>query len=517
MQRIRFAGAATLGVVALMLSACADADDGLAPGSPNGPQGASLPSHAHGSPPDRAALARAVPGFGGIFLEDGAPTVYLTDTGRRPELVGALSAWLAQEGYAPGQVRVRQGDYDFEQLAGWFAAASREAFAAGGVVFVDLHEPSNRVVVAVENQGAAAGARAAALRAGVPAEALTIEVREPIRLLRSLTTEFPQIVGGIQINFPGFLCTLGFPATQGAQTYFVTNSHCTNKQGGVDDTPYWQPLESANPEQMGLEVRDPLYSKDLADCPRGRNCRYSDASLALAMGSRAFNVGEIAAAPLGSLDANGVYSIASAREYALHGNNCILDGTVVHKVGRTTGHTQGTVDGSCIAVGVLGSNIAQLEQVLVVSGSTIIGSGDSGSPAFTLSGNNAVLEGIAWGGSTTELVFSPFPNIELELGQLGVTGGGGTPPPPAGLDAAFSYSCGNSDSCSFDASASTGSITGYSWTFGDGDNGSGETTSHSYGSEDDFTVTLTVTDGTSDDTATAMIACRQRGPNLRCR
>src|SRR5437899_2570672 len=39
-----------------------------------------------------------------------------------------------------------------------------------------------------------------------------------------------------------------------------------------------------------------------------------------------------------------------------------------------------------------------------------------------------------------------------------------------------------------------GSITNYSWDFGDGTNGSGEAPTHSYASEGSYTVTLTVTD-----------------------
>jgi PKD repeat protein len=53
------------------------------------------------------------------------------------------------------------------------------------------------------------------------------------------------------------------------------------------------------------------------------------------------------------------------------------------------------------------------------------------------------------------------------------------------------------NTCSFDASASTssvGSISGYSWTFGDGSTGTGATPSHSYAAGGAFTATVTVTD-----------------------
>jgi hypothetical protein len=521
MQHPRIAGAAKLAAVALVFSACADADNGVAPDVPTDPQGANVPAHAQGSPPDRATLARAVPAFGGIFIEDGVPTIYLTDDDARPGAERALSAWLAQEGYSPAQLRVLQGRFAYSDLQAWFEAASREVFADGGVVLADLHEGTNSVLIGVEDQGAAARVRATALRAGVPSEALRVEVMEPIRMLYSLRDSAPYIVGGLQINFPGYLCTLGFPAQQDGVMHFVTNSHCTAKQGGVDDTPYWQPLQSTNPDQIGVEVADPTYSKEVPGCPRGKNCRYSDASMARAMGSRQFRLGEIANVPMGAgapFEASGELTISQAQ----HSQNCGLEGTTVHKTGRTTGHTSGTVTNACTTVGVLGSNIAQLEQILV-SGSNIIDSGDSGSPAWTpISGSNVRLEGIVWGGSSSTMVFSPLANVERELGALNVVSGGSPPPPPpppGGVTAAFSYACGNGDTCSFDAGASTGAAPlSYSWNFGDGETGSGVSPSHTYGGSGDFVVTLTVTeDGGAQDTANATIGCNQRGPNLRCK
>ncbi|HSM35730.1 MAG TPA: PKD domain-containing protein [Longimicrobiales bacterium] len=519
MQHPRIAGAAKLVAVALVVSACADADSGVAP-DVSGPEAAAVPAHAQGSPPDRAALARAVPTFGGIFIEDGAPTVYLTDTDARPAAERALSAWLAQEGYSPAQLQVRQGRFAYDDLQTWFEAASREVFAEAGVVLADLHESSNSVLIGVEDQGAAARVRATALRAGVPPEALRVEVMEPIRMLYSLRDSAPYIVGGLQINFPGYLCTLGFPAEKDGVMHFVTNSHCTAKQGGVDDTPYWQPLESTNPEQMGVEVADPTYSRDVPGCPNGKRCRYSDASLARAMGTRAFHLGEIADVPIGTgapFQAIGELTITQAQ----HSRNCGLEGTVVHKTGRTTGHTSGTVTNACTTVGVLGSPIAQLEQV-IVSGSNIIGSGDSGSPAWTpISGSNVRLEGIVWGGGSSSMVFSPLANVEQELGALNVVSGGTPPPPPppSGPVAAFNYDCGNGDTCFFSAGASTGAAPlSYSWDFGDGATGGGVSTSHTYGGAGNFAVTLTVTEnGGAQDTANATIVCNQRGPNLRCR
>ena len=62
--------------------------------------------------------------------------------------------------------------------------------------------------------------------------------------------------------------------------------------------------------------------------------------------------------------------------------------------------------------------------------------------------------------------------------------------------AVFTYSCGGF-TCSFDASGSSdpdGTITSYSWVFGDGTTGSGATVSHTYAAGGAYVVTLTVAD-----------------------
>src|SRR5687768_279200 len=60
--------------------------------------------------PDQMAVAEAVPGFGGYFLDaTGAPTVYLIDASRRADAEQALAGFLADRGFAAADLRVRQG------------------------------------------------------------------------------------------------------------------------------------------------------------------------------------------------------------------------------------------------------------------------------------------------------------------------------------------------------------------------------------------------------------------------
>jgi PKD repeat protein len=66
--------------------------------------------------------------------------------------------------------------------------------------------------------------------------------------------------------------------------------------------------------------------------------------------------------------------------------------------------------------------------------------------------------------------------------------------------ASFTYTC-TDLSCTFDGSGSydsDGTIVSYQWVFGDGETGSGATTSHGYGAGGTYNVSLTVTDDGGD-------------------
>lgn len=367
-----------------------------------------LPAAVSQRPDNPNELARGVRGFGGFFFDAaGRPTVYLKQSAERPNVERALAGYLRSQGHGPSALQVRRGDYDWPQLERWFTLASTEVLAQAGAVFVDADEAANRVRIGVE-RGAEGMARAAVARSGIPAEATIVTVTEPVRYAATLRERIRPVVGGLQINFPGFLCTLGFNAVSGGQSSFITNSHCTSTQGGVESTPYWQPLQSVDGTQIGTEVADPQYFRR-GVCPNGRRCRFSDAARVRYASGIQFSLGTIArttGANNNSVTINGSFSIT--------GEGTAAVGQTVNKVGRTTGWTQGRVTATCVHTGVSGSNIVQLCQTFVTAG---VGSGDSGSPVF--SGTSSVtLVGILWGGSGNQFVYSPITNIEQELGAL---------------------------------------------------------------------------------------------------
>jgi hypothetical protein len=362
-----------------------------------------------------------VPGFGGFFIDvQGSPTVYLRDPSLRGRAEQALAPYLRVQGFGPGRLKVLKGDYDWAQLEGWFTGASAEALAVPGAVFVDADEASNRVRIGVE-PGTGGRVRAALAKLRMPDAAMIVEERAPVTYAAaqgprpkakpgsgpSLQGQVRPIIGGVQINFPGFLCSLGFNVTNS----FVTASHCTNTQGGTENTPYWQPTSTVSPTQIATEAADPQYSGTLQGCPSGRVCRLSDASRAAYANGTSFTIGRIARTnrPGRSLTIVG--------DFRITGEGSAVVGNVVNKVGRTTGWSQGGVTSTCVNTNVSGSNITQLCQTWV---SASVGSGDSGSPVFAIvSGNDVRLVGILWGGSGSRtFIYSPLNQVEQELGAL---------------------------------------------------------------------------------------------------
>jgi len=417
MRRYRRLGAGLMAGAMLAVSACQSDSNPTAPEA--APPSARVQPGQGPELPSAAEFARQVPGFGGFFLaQDGTPTVYLTRGSSRAPAERLLSGYLGAHGLSTAAVRVLEGRYGWNQLQRWQDAAS-DALAVTGAVFVDNDETSNRVLIGVDRLSAMGLVKAAAMRAGVPEDALIVQRADPIHQVATLQNVVDRPVrAGVQINFPGFLCSVGFNATSGTQKSFITASHCTTKQGGVESTPYWQPLQSVDGTQIATEVADPVYVRGTG-CPKGKKCRVSDSSRAAYINGANQALGLIArtsGANNGSLDIVGSFSITADDCATLGG--CLAVGATVNKVGRTTGWTSGAITNTCVNTGVQGTSIVQLCQTFVSAG---VGAGDSGSDVFQVTSSTSVkLAGILWGGNSngTQFVFSPLANVERDLGAL---------------------------------------------------------------------------------------------------
>jgi hypothetical protein len=314
-----------------------------------------------------------------------------------------------------------QGSQD--RLGAWFNPAAAAVLALPRTVFADNDEKAGKLVFGVEDASAIAEVRATLARLGVPSADYSVEVTPPVRAMATLRDRFRPTQAGSQIHFFLYLCTMGFNVSHSGGRSFITNSHCTQRQGGVEGTQYFQPLSSVDPTVIATEADDPEYFRG-GVCPLGAKCRYSDASRALYSSDVASVQGEIlktSGPNNGDLNVAGVFTITSQDTET----TSFPIGMVVNKVGRTTGWTQGEVTRTCVHTGVFGSNTVLLCQTFVSNpgGAAVVGGGDSGSGVFSIRGRDHVrLLGILWGGSgSTTFVFSPLKSIQDELGVVTAT------------------------------------------------------------------------------------------------
>lgn len=411
MTRIR---SALLAASTLFAAACADA------GQPTSPDAAPpAAARQEGGKIDLGALSRTVPGFGGAYLENGVPVVFLTNPADRAHAERALAGYLGASGLKAAQVKVRKADFTFAQLDRYHRSLV-DALGEPGVVFTDLDEANNRVTIGVEHAAAGNKARSLAAMAGVPASAVRIQPAEPIHFAVTLRDVVSPVQAGLQIHFGNYVCTIGFNAAHSTGASFVTNSHCSNQQGGTEGTVYYQPLSSTAPTPIADEAADPVYAKGLAGCPKGKRCRYSDSSRALYRAGVVNTLGLIARTSARSTSSATLTIDPLNPFFTITGEDASqVVGQQVNKIGRTTGWTYGNVTNTCVNTSVSGTSIALLCQTFVAGG---VGGGDSGSPVFTWSGSgsNVTLKGILWGGnsSNTSFVYSAINQVEQELGAL---------------------------------------------------------------------------------------------------
>jgi hypothetical protein len=146
-------------------------------------------------------------------------------------------------------------------------------------VYLDIDERRNRLVFEVEADaidGFTVRLQSFLRGIRVPFEAVIVEVAEPVEPLELLTDRIRPVPAGVQIGTASGFCTLGANAVRFGVRGFVTASHCTATQGGVEGTVFSQNQPGAS-NQIGVETVDPpLFTG--GSCPSGRKCRRSDAA-----------------------------------------------------------------------------------------------------------------------------------------------------------------------------------------------------------------------------------------------
>jgi hypothetical protein len=379
---------------------------------------------------DFAKIAELVPGFGGIFFDGKRLSVYLLNPADQEIARIALQTVLREN----RPFLVRQGSYGFQDLARWRETV-RGALELPGVLLTDVDEARNRVRIGVVDEDARVRVLQWFLSTSVPPNATIVEVVPPLGFNATLQDRIRPTVGGLQIATSSFFCTLsgnGRPPGMNVKMYAITNSHCTNTQGGSEGTVFYQNTSVAGNE-IGTETLDPEYITGFT-CPAGRRCRRSDAALIQASVPHQGEMGFIAL-PVSRAHLQGSLTLATtvATEAiyieAVWGWTQWFGGVYVgqelDKVGRTTGWTYGNVSSTCVDVNVDATDITLWCQTIVDGG---VNQGDSGSPVFTNRGTVpgpigtpdtqlAGLVGVLWGGTAThdQFAFSPFPSVLSEL------------------------------------------------------------------------------------------------------
>ena len=313
------------------------------------------------------------------------------------------------------------------RLALLFDGASAEVLGVDGSVYADHDERLGKLVFGVERLSAATAVQAAAARAGLTTADYAIVLARPIRTTASrngasLSDAYSVPQGGLQVGTSKVQCTLGFNVAHAAGRSFITNSHCTDRQGGPEKTQFWQPQVGVG-TLVGVEADDPVYTSNKA-CPKERRCRYSDAARIAYLPNVLSNQGYVASTSgvnSGSTTVSG--SLAFSQQDDL--NRVFPLGQTIEKIGATTGWTSGLVTHSCVNANVADSPITLLCQTFVQGIGTIIDAGDSGAPAFLRSGDQYILFGIVWGRTdASEFVFSPLEGIVRDLGRMSAIVGG---------------------------------------------------------------------------------------------
>ncbi len=385
-------------------------------------------------------LQEQIPGFGGLYIRDGAVYVYLTDLSKGPAHRPLLSAFANlvnppqasnPEVFDPNNLQFLQAKYDFDQLQSFFKALLTKPLL--GATTLDIDETRNVVLVKVKSAEDVANTVAIGLSVLVPQDALTVEVGGGSRPTADLNDTFRPTLGGNRISGPtAAQCTQGMTVqlTSGAYTGmrgFLTNSHCSATWGGVDSSAWYQ---AYFPNQIGAEVIDPSFYLP-AGCPGGHVCRKAEVNF-VGFSYTPYNLYGIVGRyhkpiqsctlPLKSCPTTVFGGVLTATGPAA----ATVVGSFRNKIGATSGWTAGNATAACqVSMNIAGMpSLAYVCQDVYAMGGW---PGDSGAPVFVLTSSTTIqMAGIQWADEATgnppvfnhdRVVSSPLSGIISDTGM----------------------------------------------------------------------------------------------------
>jgi len=353
-------------------------------------------------------IAKAVPGFGGLFQDStGQVVAYLLDPATQssdaePVIRDGLQAarqWGISDlnRLANASISFKKGRYTFLSLMAWKRTLYATAIPAG-TVLAGIDKRTNQVYAAVVNEPTRTAWRSLARLAGLPDDALRVELMDPVGPSIGLRDAVRPTAGGVQImeynnGLPVGICSMTgnvVVAWDPNNRYFVTASHCSKKMWDLDPgSNEWHQPAFPNLIAVG-EAKDPLPFSGTG-CPSGKLCRYSDATLVQYSETSAWQLGRLAITP----NLNPL-SITSFQQYTAP--PWFFWGQASRfKTGRTTGTTAQSYPNqlTCLdfypdsavyaQAGVtIGSNWALLCQTKAIL--MVAAGGDSGAPMYWYEG-----------------------------------------------------------------------------------------------------------------------------------
>lgn len=380
-----------------------------------------------------AQLNKAVPTFGGLFVDEEADTLFIYLTRSSPAALQSVARRLRVLFDIPERrTRMLRARYDWRQLKTWHDRITSGVFSVSGVTMSDIDDRRNRLTVGVADLGVRDEVQRRLARLRIPREAVRIARRPPSAEVSSLQEVHRPLVGGLQLNMSGGgFCTLGVVAWNPrlSQWGLITNTHCTDTRGSLEGTRFFQHTRSGtlfqnragtDVNEIASEADDPSYFTG-GDCPVNRRCRYSDSAFAafttFPNPQPSFQRGFIAFAAGGDPRWQGTTLDIGNEE------SSPIVGRVVGKVGRTSGLSISKVTDTCLTA----NSFIRAGDALQDTGTTLIcqakanytsQGGDSGAPVFSRPGGGVWhLAGLNYRG---DAMFSPISQIQRsdELGWL---------------------------------------------------------------------------------------------------
>ena len=400
-------------------------------------------------------------GIGGVFFDPPSQSLVVLTTAMDDSAAAreAVSNLIASRGlltdsdqlHAPN-ISVRRADYPFSHLVAWQRSLLDILSGVDGWLSIDADERSNRVRIGVATAAARATVERLAAGAGVPREAISVHISAPMQPLvasasaprlpsSTLRDRIRPAGSGLEIqNALGGKCSYGWTLTSGGKWGFITAAHCSRHTTGDGSTgePFYQRVVTAN-DLLGYVGTNPRWNVP--------NCTYEGKPYPVCTKADAMWIPVESASDVAQ-------RVAITNDYQ-YGNNTRggleisrwltprnttgevigqIMATAARKVGRTTGYTGGSIEGTCETHAIGRSLFLCVNRL----GGASVGQGDSGGPVFGKLGPYAIPFGIVVagghnnktdhrdgteycekpnGGETCTLLYAPVDQIEAHLGM----------------------------------------------------------------------------------------------------